>query len=97
MHNVCILILSISLLFSVLTFLTLILLIVTIKGTVSVISSDPFIKYDNVRFTMVHLKDLSDKVCLCFFKLFIFICGFSGKITSCLYKTMERLSELNTV
>ena len=57
-----------------------------IKGTVSVISSDPSCKDNNVRFTMEFLYALSDQVrirhpCSSFFKLFIFICDFSATLT----------------
>ena len=46
--------------------------------------SNPPFKYGKPRFTEVPLKALSDQVwirdkCLCFFKLFIFICFFLGK------------------
>ena len=56
------------------------------KGTVSAISSDPQCKVGDAWFTMVPLKALSDQVwirysCFCFFELFIFICGFSAKVT----------------
>ena len=61
-----------------------------LKGTVSVISSDPLGKDNNARFTTVPLKALSDQVwigypCFCFYKLFIFICGFSVKVTWALF------------
>ena len=57
---------------------------VPFKETVSVISSDPSCKDGNARFTTIPLKPLSDQVfvryqCFGFFKLFIFICGFSAR------------------
>ena len=57
-----------------------------LKGTVSVISSHPPWKDGNARFTTVTLKASSVQEwirypCFCFFKLFIFICDFSVKVT----------------
>ena len=50
-----------------------------LKGTVSVISSDPICKYGNSRFTTAPLYALSELyINQCFFKLLIFICGFSA-------------------
>ena len=51
------------------------------KGTVSVISSDPPYKYDNIQFTTLPLKVWMSYLWFCFFKLFIFICSFSAKVT----------------
>ena len=57
-------------------------------------SSVPPGKNDNVRFTTVPLQALSDQVsircqCFCFFKLFIFIYGFSAKET-CAFLAYEK-------
>ena len=67
-----------------------------IKGTASLISSDPPCKDDNARFTTVPLKALSDQVyriryqCLKFQKLIIFNCGFSSKVT-CAFLLQENM------
>ena len=51
--------------------------VAVIKGTVSVISSDPSCKDDNARFTMVSLKhmikNVEDIVVFLFFQLFLII------------------------
>ena len=72
------------------------------KGTVSVISSNSSCIDDSARFTTVPLKPSSDQACFryrcfCFFKLFIFVCGFSAKVTCAfLAETIEKLIEINT-
>ena len=43
--------------------------IILFKGTVSVNLTDPLVKDDNVRFTTIHLKALSDINFFCSFKL----------------------------
>ena len=61
-------------------------LLLDIKVTVKVISSDPPLIKWHVWFTQVPLKSLSDQAlieypCFCFWNLVIFICGFSAKVT----------------
>ena len=52
-------------------------------------------KDGNVRFITIPLKAFSDHVCIgyqcfCFFKLFVFICGFFGKVT-CAFLDYEKV------
>ena len=78
----------------------------SLKGAVSVNTSDPPCKDSNARFTPVPQKVLSVQCSslnqiskVCFFKLFIFTCGFSAKVTCAflVYKKQSRNSQkINT-
>ena len=56
-----------------------------LKGSVSVISSDPPCKDDNAQITtmskLCQIKNELCYTCFCLFILFIFICGYSAKLT----------------
>jgi len=72
-----------------------------VKGTGSLISSDPPCKNGNTRFTTVPLKALSDQVWkrysfFCIFKLFIFIWCFSEKVTCTFLVYKKQFTEINT-
>ena len=82
----------------------MLLIAIIIKGTVSVISSDPPCKDGNARFTTGPLKALPDQVwirhsCLFIFKLFIFISDFSAKWLAyfLLIKALGKLTETKTL
>ena len=76
-------------------------MILHLIGTVSIISSDFSRKDGNNWFTMVPLKALLIKyeLDIKFWKLVIFNCGFSTKVTCAfqLHENMKDLSQLNTL
>ena len=72
----------------------------SLKGTVSVISSDPLCKDANVWFTTVPLKALSDQVWniyQCFVPVYFHLRFLyeSDLLISCLLEAMEKLTEIN--